>query len=93
MDITNSRRDFIKKTLACSALFVTGGILPVFNARSYSRIHESNEKIHVSMMGVSSRGTALAQTFAEQTNSDVIHVCDVDSRAIRKCWKMLEGVQ
>lgn len=67
--------------------------MPGFGARSYSRILGSNEKIHVSMMGVNSRGNALAQTFAEQTNCDVIHVCDVDSRAIGKCRKMLEGVQ
>ena len=36
-------------------------------------------------MGVNSRGKALAQNFASQPNSQVIHVCDVDSRAIKKC--------
>ena len=44
-------------------------------------------------MGVNSRGSALAQTCAEQTKCDVTQVCDVDSRAIEKCRKMLEGVQ
>ena len=88
----NSRRDFIKKTLAGSAMLAAGGILPAFSAKSYNRIAGSNETIRVSMMGVNSRGSALAQTFAEQTNCDVLHVCDVDSRAIDKCRKMLEGV-
>jgi len=89
----NSRRDFVKKTLAGSALTVAGGILPGFSARSYSRIMGSNEKIRVSMMGVNSRGSALAETFAKQTNCEVIHVCDVDSRAIDKCRKLLEVIR
>lgn len=37
------------------------------------------------MMGVNSRGNALAQNFAYQEQCDVIHLCDVDSRAIEKC--------
>lgn len=89
----NSRRDFVKKTLAGSSIAIAGGILPGFSAGSYNRIMGSNEKIRVSMMGVNSRGYALAQTFAQQTNCDVIHVCDVDSRAIDKCQKMLAGIQ
>lgn len=80
----NSRRKFIKTTLAGTAMVAAGGILPGFSAGSYSRIMGSNEKIRVSMMGVNSRGSALAQTFASQTNCDVVHVCDVDSRAIEK---------
>lgn len=89
----NSRRDFIKKSLAGTAMVVAGGILPGFSAKSYGRILGSNETIRVSMMGVNSRGSALAQTFSQQTNCDVLHVCDVDSQAIEKCRKMLEGVQ
>ena len=89
----NSRRDFIKKSMAGTAMVVAGGILPGFSAKSYGRILGSNETIRVSMMGVNSRGSALAQTFAQQANCDVLHVCDVDSRAIEKCRKMLEGVQ
>jgi predicted dehydrogenase len=41
-------------------------------------------------MGVNSRGKALAQNFASQTNSNVIHVCDVDSRAITNCLTALK---
>ena len=88
-----SRRDFIRKTFAGTTVAVAGGILPGFSAVSYNRIMGSNEKIRVSMMGVNSRGNALAQTFAQQSNCDVIHVCDVDSRAIDKCRKTLEGIQ
>lgn len=85
----HTRRGFINKSLAGSALAVAGGILPGFSAASYSRIMGSNEKIRVSVMGVNSRGSALAQTFAKQTNCDVIHVCDVDSRALDRCRRVL----
>ena len=89
----NTRRKFIKTTLAGTAMVAAGGILPGFSSGSYNRILGSNETIRVSMMGVNSRGGALAQTFAGQPNCDVLHVCDVDRRAIEKCRKMLEGVQ
>lgn len=88
-----TRRHFIGNAVTGVAALSLGGILPGFSAKSYNRIAGSNETIRVSMMGVNSRGGALAQTFAEQTNCDVLHVCDVDSRAIDKCRKMLEGVQ
>ena len=82
---TTTRRKFIKKTAACSTLFVAGGVLPHFTAKSYANILGSNNRLNVSMMGVNSRGKALAQNFASQENFRVIHVCDVDSRAIDKC--------
>ncbi len=49
----------------------------------------ANERIHASIMGVNSRGKALAQNFANQDNCDVIHICDVDSRAITNCLTSL----
>lgn len=84
-DNSNSRRRFIKKTAASSAFFVAGGVLPQFSARSYGRILGSNDTLNVSMMGVNSRGKALAKNFASQEKCNVIHVCDVDSRAIANC--------
>ena len=81
-DNTNSRRKFIKKS---SLAFVAGSILPQFSAKSYANIIGANERIKASVMGVNSRGKALAQNFASQDNCDVIHICDVDKRAITKC--------
>ncbi len=89
----NSRRNFIRTSLAGSAMIVAGGILPGFSASSYKRIMGANEKIRMSVMGVNSRGSALAQTFAQQTNCEVLHVCDVDSRALENCRKALKGIQ
>ena len=88
-----SRRDFIKKTAGVSAGLVVGGVLPGFSASSYKRIPGANEMLRVSVMGVNSRGNALAKNFAFQENCEVIHICDVDSRATEKCIAAVEKVQ
>ncbi len=90
---TNSRRDFIKKSVGASAAIAVGGVLPGYSALSYGRIVGANEKIRASVVGVNSRGNALALNFASQPNCDVAHVCDVDSRAIKKCIKGVEKTQ
>lgn len=81
----NSRRGFIRSIVAGTAGLTIGGVIPGFSAQSYRRIIGANEKIRVSVMGVNSRGNALAQNFAFQEQCDVLHLCDVDSRAIEKC--------
>ena len=73
---SNSRRNFIKKSAAASAAVSFGGILPAFSAKSYGHIIGSNEKIKVSVMGVNSRGKALAVNFSQQKDCDVVHICD-----------------
>ncbi|HEX2396448.1 MAG TPA: Gfo/Idh/MocA family oxidoreductase [Bacteroidales bacterium] len=83
--MSESRRNFIRKTTAASAGLALGGILPSFSSKSYARIIGSNEKILVSVMGVNSRGKALATSFAQQENCEVVHICDVDNRAIETC--------
>ncbi|MDZ4707710.1 MAG: Gfo/Idh/MocA family oxidoreductase [Saprospiraceae bacterium] len=88
-----SRRTFLKKTLAGTSIALAGGILPGFSAASYNRIRGANEHFRVSVMGVNSRGLALAQTFAQQDNCDVLHICDVDKKAIAGCQKKLESIQ
>ncbi len=89
----NSRRDFIKKTLITSAAVSFGGVLPAFSAKSYNSIIGSNDRLRVSVMGVNSRGRALAENFAAQPNSEVAHICDVDNRAISTCQKAIAKFQ
>lgn len=89
---TKARRNFLKKTAAGSVL-LAGGILPGFSASSYSRIVGANRQLKVSMMGVNGRGKALAQNFAQQHNCEVLHVCDVDSRAIDSCISAIKDRQ
>lgn len=90
---SNSRRSFVKKTALSSAALMAGGVLPQFSAQSYARILGANDKVRASVMGVNSRGNALAKNFAQQDICDVIHVCDVDSRAITKCLTGLKDRQ
>jgi len=90
---SNSRRSFVKKTALSSAALMAGGVLPQFSAQSYARILGANDKVRASVMGVNSRGNALATNFAQQDICDVIHICDVDSRAITKCLTNLKDRQ
>lgn len=89
----DSRREFIKKTAAGTALFTLGGLLPSFTPKSYARIIGANEKVNVSVMGVNSRGFALASNYALQPNCRVISISDVDSRASEKCIKAVNEIQ
>lgn len=89
----NSRRDFLKKSMAGTALFTIGGILPGFSPKSYGNILGANEKINVGVMGVNSRGFALASNFALQPNCNVTFISDVDSRAAIKCIDAVEKIQ
>ena len=92
-ETTDGRRDFIKKSLAGSALFTIGGVLPGFSPKSYAKIIGANEKVRVGMMGVNSRGLALASNYALQPNCEVVSVSDVDSRAAEKCITTVNDIQ
>src|SRR5690606_6593882 len=87
------RRTFVKQTLAGIAATAAGGILPGFSASSYQRILGANERISVAVMGVNSRGRALAVNFAHQSGCRVSHIADVDSRAIKRCIAEVEKIQ
>ena len=50
--MTPSRRDFIKKAGASSAVLAVGGVLPGFSAVSYNRILGANERVLVAGIGV-----------------------------------------
>ncbi len=88
-----NRRKFISKTSGAGLVLSFGGILPTFSAKSYNAISGANEKITVACMGVNSRGLAVGKNFASQKNCEVLHVCDVDSRASAKCIDEIEKVQ
>ncbi len=78
--------------MGTSAL-LAGGILPAFSARSYARIIGANDRLTASVMGVNARGKSLAQNFASQPDCDVLHLCDVDNRAITACTDALKDKQ
>ncbi len=88
-----TRRQFIKKAVSGTAAITLGGMLPAFSAKSYSRIIGANEKVTVGIMGVNSRGLALASTFGVQKNCQIVSISDVDSRAAEKCIAATEKLQ
>lgn len=85
-----SRRAFLLKTLTGTAALSIGGVLPGFTPKSYARITGANDRIQVGMMGVNSRGLALATNFALQPNCQIRSVSDVDTRAAAKCIAAVE---
>ncbi len=89
----NSRRGFIKKAVTGAAAVSFGGILPGFSSKSYRSIIGANDHLNIAMMGVNSRGMALASSFAKQDNVEIISVCDVDSRAEAVCSGSIEKMQ
>lgn len=91
--MTDSRRDFIKKTMAASAAVSLGGILPGFSAKSYGNIMGANDRIKVGIMGVHSRGLALAKNYAHQKNCEVISISDVGVNYMNKCVDAVEKIQ
>jgi predicted dehydrogenase len=89
----NTRRTFIKKASSGAFALSLGGMLPAFSAKSYQNIVGANEKIRVACMGVNSRGLAVGKNFARQKNCEVLHVCDVDSRAADICIDAIGKIQ
>ena len=73
-----TRRTFVKAaglaglSLSSAPLAFTGRFSP-------------NDNIVVGVMGVNSRGNALAQSFAQTENVEVAFICDVDVRAMERC--------
>ncbi len=90
---SESRRSFVKKSALAASASLSGNLLPGISAASYRRIMGANEMIRVSVMGVNSRGLALAQNFAFHQDCEVIGICDVDQRAIDKCLNGIKDIQ
>lgn len=88
----NDRRDFLKKAMLGTAAVTIGGTLPGFSARSYKNIVGANNRINVAVMGVNSRGLALASNFSRQSDCQVAYICDVDTRAAQTCIAAVEKI-
>ncbi len=87
-----TRRQFVREALTGTAALTLGGTLPGLSAKSYARILGANDRVQVGMMGVNSRGRALANTFGLQPNCQIRSVSDVDTRATEKCVTALEKI-
>ena len=82
------RRQFIKQASAAGiGLGVAGGLAPALHASS------PNEQVNVVVVGVRSRGNALAQSFARNKNAHVSYIADVDERFMRKGIESVAEIQ
>jgi predicted dehydrogenase len=82
-----NRRQFIKQTAAAGIGFGVLGGLP------RSSVLGASDRIHIAVIGVNSRGNALAGTFARLKDAHVACICDVDSRAIAKTIQSVTDIQ
>ena len=81
-----SRRKFIQQSAVAGAGVVLGPV-PFFSQGSPA------ERVRVAVMGVRSRGLALAQNFAQQENTEVAWICDVDQRYLDKAIEEVSKLQ
>jgi predicted dehydrogenase len=82
--MSTSRRKFIKKVSAGSSLMALGGVGYGFSASSYARIKGANDRIVLGVMGTNGRGKKMAANFALQENTEVLYICDVEDKALKK---------
>lgn len=81
------RREFLKRSaMAGIGLGVLGGL-------DFKFAEGANERLHVAVIGVNSRGHALAEAFARQEDVHVAYVCDVDSRAVARTAQKVVALQ
>ncbi|MEZ4702334.1 MAG: Gfo/Idh/MocA family oxidoreductase [Rhodothermales bacterium] len=89
MDRKANRRTFLKTAGATGVgLGFLGGAPAIWTSGG-----RPADKIVVGVMGVNSRGHALAQAFARQPDVHVGFLCDVDAAALGKCSATVAGMQ
>lgn len=88
----DNKKRFYQKTVAGTAALSLGSILPGFGSSRNQDILGANEKIRIGVIGVNSRGKALAQGFAKLPDCEVTYICDVDSRALEKCQAAIHKI-
>lgn len=79
-----SRRDFLKTALAGGAVLSLEGFMPGRTAASQNRVARSSDRIRVGVVGVNSRGFALATGFAKMPLCSVTALCDCDLHALER---------
>jgi len=74
-----SRREFLK-TMALGSAGLSMGM----NAKSYSRILGSNDRLNFAVLGLNGRANAHLASIRAVKGASISHVCDVDSKIMNK---------
>ena len=81
-----TRREFLRQAVLGAAAISVGGLAPgLSTAASARKVKGANDRIRIGVVGVNSRGSALAQGFAKMEGAEVACICDVDSDALARC--------
>lgn len=83
-----NRRTFIKQASAAGVGLGVMGRLATVRGKA-----APSNKVIVAVMGVNSRGRALAQTFSQTNNVEVGYLCEVDDKASATCIEALADLQ
>ena len=86
-----TRRDFLKSALSGAALTAIRGVNGFASARKKPRIGAS-DKIRVGVVGVNSRGYALATGFAKMPGCAITALCDCDLNALSRAQAQVQNV-
>ncbi len=82
-----NRREFLRQMTSAGIGFgVLGGL-------DWRFAWGANDRLQVALVGVNSRGLALAESFALSKDAQVAYVCDVDSRAVAKTVESVAALQ
>jgi len=82
-----TRRNFVKNVAVGSAAVAVGGTAYGLSPRNYRRVMGANDRLNIAMIGTHSRGFYLTDVFMKSPDTDVIYICDVDSRVVKKTVK------
>ncbi|MFW5768332.1 MAG: Gfo/Idh/MocA family protein [Bacteroidota bacterium] len=77
----NTRRSFIKKSVAATAGLTIAGL--GVSAKSYQNILGANDRINIAFAGVNGRGRGLINSASEVANVHAAYICDVDSNVLK----------
>jgi predicted dehydrogenase len=77
------RRKFITQATAAGiGLGLSGRFSPLYGSNLSGPSMPASDRVVVGVMGVNSRGSVLAQSFAASGEAEVAYICDPDSRAV-----------
>ena len=82
-----SRRDFIRQAAVGTAALSLG--FPVFSDGKTRKVIGANDIIRIGVVGVNSRGLALASSFAKMPLCEVTCLCDCDAVALERCCEQV----
>lgn len=87
-----TRREVLQQWLAAGAGLSLGGATPLFAAARVKKVG-ANDRINVAVMGIRGRGRSHISAFCGMKETQVVALCDVDTREFARGIKSVEQRQ